>query len=70
MEQFNVNVLFNITILVLIGLLRIYDVYLCIMGSVLGFTVAGALGALTFFIAILVIAVYVKLKMRKEKSFN
>ena len=36
------------------------------MGSILGFTVAGALGALTFFIATLIIAVYVKLETRKE----
>ncbi|MEM2352466.1 MAG: hypothetical protein QXT26_08680 [Thermoproteota archaeon] len=66
MEQFNINALFNIAMLILVGLMRMHDVYLCIMGGILGFAVAGILGAFIFFIAILIIAIYVKLRMWKE----
>jgi len=69
MEQFDANILFNIAILIIIGFARIYDVYLCIIASVLGFYTGGLVGAFALFVAVLLLAVYVKLKIWREGIF-
>ena len=54
----------NIAILMIgiIGFARIYNVYLCIIASVSGFYTGGLVRAFALFVAVLLLAVYVKLK--------
>jgi len=70
LAQFNINLLFNVVIFFIIGLLKLHDIYLCIFGSVLGFLIGGPIGALLSFIATAIIVFYVKLKVWKEGLFT
>jgi len=69
MSQFNINVLFNIVILLVIELLKLRDAHLCIFGSVASFIIGGPVGALIGFVAMAIIVLYVRLKVWKEGLF-
>jgi len=66
LHQLYISIPFNFIIVLLIGLLRVEDLYLCIFGGVVGFPIGGEAGAFLFFLALLLVSVYVRLRVAKE----
>jgi len=78
-EQFNAGFLFNLVLFIVIALLRVHDLYVCMLGGVAGFILGGtigfAIGALigsfVMFFAVVLIAIIVRLRSpSKEDLFT
>jgi hypothetical protein len=62
LKQLRINIAFNFILLLILGLMEVYDVYLCMLIGAIGFPIAGLLGALASFIITLIIVSYIKIR--------
>jgi len=62
LDQLHISIIFNLVLLLILGLLEVQDIYICMIIGAIGFPLGGLLGALAGFIATLIIVSYIKLR--------
>lgn len=70
LSQVNINIIYNFIVLLTIKLLKMQDLYFCLIVGIAGFPVGGLMGALLGFLAGLSVIVPIMLRSRKGNGVS
>jgi len=70
LSQVNINIIYNFIVLLTIKLLKMQDLYFCLIAGIAGFPIGGLMGALSGFLIGLSVIAFIMLRSRKGNGIS